>query len=48
MHRLQNAAEQIPLGGSRGFQRDGAEGEGEGEEQSSQSIYRDHRKSIVN
>ena len=46
MHRLQNAAEQIPLGGSRGFQRDGAGGEGE--EQLSQSIYRDHRKSIVN
>ena len=46
MHRLQNVAEQIPIGGSRGFQRDGAEGEGE--EQSSQSIYRDRRKSIVN
>lgn len=46
MHRLQNAAEQIPLGGSRGFQRDGAEGEGE--KRSSQSIYKDHRKSIVN
>lgn len=46
MHRLQNAKEQIPLGGSRGFQRDGAEEEGE--EQSSQTMYRDRRKSIVN